>query len=234
MYSIIMNDGFNVIKTAFDKILLILIGWFLSVVFFAWFLANIVRSNNYYFWILTIPLGLILSFFLVNQYKFNLQSSIKNNIFSRIIFIFLLVFVIGYYLEPIVRYPMSTIGIPNKDLHDGISVFIADRGYPPPVNNEKDTEYIIDTRSAHGQEMLGYPNVLHSFSALLIKIGVFSFHATWISSIIGIIINSLTIYLFLKVIYQDDTFSSIIAGLFGISTIRLALAIVASVRMFFG
>lgn len=234
MYSIIMNDGFNVIKTAFDKILLILIGWFLSVVFFAWFLANIVRSNNYYFWILTIPLGLILSFFLVNQYKFNLQLSIKNNIFSRIIFIFLLVFVIGYYLEPIVRYPMSTIGIPNKDLHDGISVFIADRGYPPPINNEIDTAYIIDTRSAHGQEMLGYPNVLHSFSALLIKIGVFSFHATWISSIIGIIINSLTIYLFLKVIYQDDTFSSIIAGLFGISTIRLALAIVASVPMFFG
>jgi len=215
----------------FDKMLSILVGWFFAVLFFVWSLANIFQTNNYFIWIATIPLGLLTSILFTRQYRFNPAQVNKKSKFAHLIFIFLLIFSVIYYFEPIIRYPTATLGIPNKDLHDGISVFIADNGYPPPdtIKFAKDS-YILSSQNGL---YLGYPNVLHSFSALLIKLGAGEFHATWLAIVIAMTTTSVALFLLLKLIYDDDLFSSILAGLFAISSFRFPYAAVTSIPMFF-
>lgn len=214
-----------------DKALLIFVGWFFAVVFFVWSLANIFKTNNYLIWVATVPLGLLASILLTRQYQSNLSQTHKKSSFAYAVFIFLLIFSVIYYLEPMIRYPNATLGIPNKDLHDGISVFIADNGYPPPDTAEfAKNSYILSSQNGL---YLGYPNVLHSFSALLIKFGAGEFYATWFAVIIAMTITSIALFFLLKFIYDDYLFVAIVAGLFPVSTFRLSYAAVASMPMFF-
>ncbi|MCA9372106.1 hypothetical protein KC726_04370 [Candidatus Woesebacteria bacterium] len=136
----------------------------------------------------------------------------------------------SYLVEPIMSGSLATIGIPNKDLHDGIISYIHDFGKPPGEKKDLTNNYIPNSKNGL---YLGYPNEFHSVSALLTSFNVHIFYSGWVAIIIGITISSLSIFLLSKLFFDDLTIAAISGGLFAISSIRIPLGVVTSISMFY-
>jgi hypothetical protein len=123
-------------------------------------------------------------------------------------------------------------------MQDAMAAYISDFGSQPSnavnsLNTKFITNVFFTSHQPYYQNIyFGYPNVLHSFSALLIKIGVFEFHATWIATVVTIFITSCSLFLILRA-FKRLGYSSIVAGLFGISSFRIPYSIIASIVMAF-
>lgn len=134
-------------------------------------------------------------------------------------------------MQPLWANPYATIGIPNKDLHDGIATFISTYGYPPSDKQFfEQSAFIPNSQNGH---YLGYPNGLHVFAAFFNKFGAFAFHATWIAVSVGLLITSLALFLLSKAMVNNPYTSAVIAGLFVFSSFRISYAAPASIPMLF-
>jgi len=207
---------------------------FISITHFylVWFLSNIIKSNSSLLWIMTFPSAILIAFIFKGWVSRPLHSSMsKTEKISIIVFIFFLILVVLYYLEPIIRYPLFPIGIPNKDLHDGITEYIFQNGFPPIVHDifQKGSEYIQTGR----REFIGYPNLFHSYSAFLMKLGVPLFQSTWLSMLGVVILTSISVYIIVEELFNDLISAAILGGLFGFSTFRLPYIFATSSSMFF-
>jgi len=206
--------------------------------YLVWLLVNVLRSNNTFIWVMSIPASLFLAYQSSHFYSHHNGEVTKHTKLLYLIFFLLLGGVALYYLEPLFRYPFSTIGIPFKDMQDAMAVYISDYGNQPSnAINSPTTKFITNVFFTSHQPYyqniyFGYPNVLHSFSALLIKLGVFEFHATWIATLITILTTSCSLFLILKS-FKKTGYSSVVAGLFGLSSFRIPYAIIASIVMAF-
>lgn len=213
-----------------DKILLIFISSFLINSLLLWVVSNFLRSNDLFIWFLTIPISLYSTHLALRKTYFDPVFFNYKALLPYILLFFLLFLSVLYLLEPVIKNPYATIGIPNKDLHDGIASFISVHGHPPLESITQENSFIPNSKNGL---YLGYPNVLHVLSAFLNKLGVFEFHSSWIVILISLVITSFSIFLLSKTISNNPYYSAIISGLFAFSSFRIALGVVASIPMLF-
>lgn len=227
-----MNIKDSYIHNIIDKYIFVAISFFILLLYLLWYAVNITSISYRVIWFVIIPCSAIIAYVFSKEYSFSLINNLsKKDTISYVIFFLFLAATALYYIEPIVRYPNATIGIPNKDLHDGIAVYISRYGKPPvDIVNFSTSKFIV---SSNDGLYLGYPNVLHTFSALLIQLGASPFHSTYISALIGIISTSLALFLLIKSVTKDSLIAAILASLFGLSSFRLPFGIVSSIPMFF-
>ncbi|OGK09972.1 hypothetical protein A2767_01870 [Candidatus Roizmanbacteria bacterium RIFCSPHIGHO2_01_FULL_35_10] len=226
-----MGNRFEFISNSPEKIIFSVIASFFLNLFFIWVTVNVFQINNPILWLFTPILAVVLTYVLTRNYNFSQNKIPANHRFPYIIFFILLILVGFYFLEPVLRFPYSPIGIPNKDLHDGIASYINQYGSPPFKNRDSlESQFIPNSNNGL---FLGYANAMHSFSAQLMKFGIFELHATWIAVVLGIMVASLALFLFARTMFKNPYHATIIAGLFGVSSYRIPYAIATSLPMFF-
>ena len=227
-----MDTSEPILANSIDKLIFIFISGSLTSFFFLWFIANILQTNTIIIWLLSVPLSFISVIFLSRYYSLYHEKISRFTVVCYVLFFFFLALGSLYYVEPVIRYPYAAIGIPNKDLHDGISVFINKYGYPPSDSGylSQNEQFIPNTNKGL---FLGYPNVFHVVAAFFMKLGVSEFHATWFSMLFPLILSSLSIFLILRVLWKDMMLASILGGLFMISSSRIPYGIVTSIPMMF-
>lgn len=215
-----------------EKCIFIFITGSIIGLFFLWFICNVVQTNNYYLWIAAFPVGYIFSSLLSSYYPLYHEKVSVISIVGYILLFCCIAFASLYYLEPIIRYPFSAIGIPNKDLHDGIAAFIAAYGHPPSDVGASNhlSAFIPNTNQGL---FLGYPNMLHVFGAYLIKLGIMEFFANWIAVLFVLILTSLSLYLLIKYLWGDTILAVLVSGLFMLSSFRIPFAASTSIPMLF-
>ncbi|MBI3620297.1 hypothetical protein HY214_04105 [Candidatus Roizmanbacteria bacterium] len=226
------KPAYIIIHNGIDKTILLIVSFVFIFLYSGWFLVNaFALGNNRLIWFVNLILSFLLTAILVKKYKIETKKITKKEAVAFLIFMLLSGAVLLFFLEPVIRFPASTVGIPNKDLHDGIAAFISQYGYAPAEAAHSDkADFILN---ANGGLYLGYPNVLHVLSAFFNKIGVSVFHATWVAASGMILLDSLALYLLLKHFFKDPYYAAILAGLFGVSTMRIPYAMVTSLPMFF-
>lgn len=226
-----MNNKHYFSFNSLDKFLLILISAFLTHGFLLWLISNIFRINDLFVWFAMLPLSIYLSYSILNTFSFQHTALNRQTLLPYLIFFSFLTISALYLLQPIWTNPYATIGIPNKDLHDGIAAFISNYGYPP-VDKAfvEQSAFIPNAQNGH---YLGYPNGLHVFTAFFNKFGAFAFHTTWIALTVGLLITSLSLFLLSKAMLNNDYVSAVIAGLFVFSSFRISYGAIASIPMLF-
>ncbi|OGK14468.1 hypothetical protein A3A93_04365 [Candidatus Roizmanbacteria bacterium RIFCSPLOWO2_01_FULL_38_12] len=213
-----------------DEIIFIIISWFICNSFLLWIISNILHINDLFLWFLTIPVSIFISYFASRGFYFQKTHIDLKSLFPYLLLSLLLVISAIYLFEPILKNPYSTIGIPNKDLHDGIAAFIEVHGYPPSDQLNQENAFIPNSQNGL---YLGYPNGMHVATAFLNKMGIFEFHSSWIVVVIGLLISSLSIFLISKLMQNDIYYSAVISGLFSLSSFRIAYAIPTSISMLY-
>ena len=210
-----------------DKIILVLISAFIISSFIFWFISNILRTNIFFIWILVVPVSIFISILALKSLVFNPVKLSKKSFLAYIMLFFFLVISTLFLLEPIISYPYTAIGIPYKDMHDGLASYIGVYGYPPEDHPTLDNAFIPS--SGDNSEFLGWPNALHTSAGFLNKLGVFEFHSTWIVVILGLLASSLSIFLISKTLTGNFFYSATISGLFAISSFRIPYAAFTSI-----
>ncbi len=215
-----------------DRYIVSVIAGFFVSVFLLWLFVNTLGLLTPLLTIIVWILGMGTAFFAYKTATFSAQKNLSRISLISYGVLFLALFcIVLYYFEPIIHTPYTSLGIPNKDLHDGISSYIAAAQKPPtPIDWQTTASFIPN--SHHGL-YLGYPNVLHTFAASFIQLGVFPFDATWIAAVFGIVVSSLSVFLLLKILFRDEYTAAIVAGFFAFSSFRMPYAMVTSIPMFF-
>ena len=203
----------------------------ISVMFFLWLVTNTIGIH-------TLGGGsfvLVLSLLFVTTVVFlilrsGISISKMKTLPLTIFFIFLIIASFFYIVYPAISHPFASIGIPNKDVHDGIAVYIADYGATPSNLFKTQAAFIMN---AHEGLYLDYPNVIHTVSGLLITLGVSIFSATWIIYALMLSLASCGVLLIFHLMDKNDILSTVLAGLFPIISFRIWYAGVASIPMAF-
>lgn len=203
------------------------------VMFFLWLITNTIGVLTLGGWNFVFILSLLFaSTVIFLTYK---KQGISQNIhFSltwlNLLFITLIAISFFYIVYPAMKYPFTSIGIPNKDVHDGISAYIADYGATPSHIFPEATAFIMNS---HEGLYLDYPNVMHVISGFLISQHITIFSATWITYAILLSLASCGILLIFHLMDKNDVLSTVLAGLFPISSFRIWYAGIASIPMAF-
>lgn len=197
--------------------------------FFIWLIVNTVGVNTVGGWGVALlssvlAAGLFTSFF---TKKGTIIVKKKSPVLSG--FFLILLFISFFYIVyPAVQHPFVSLGIPNKDVHDGISAYIADYGATPSRIFPKESDFIMNS---HDRLYLDYPNVMHSVAGLFIGFGVSIFSATWIVYAIMLSLVSCAVLLLFHIMERDDILATLLAGLFPITSFRIWYTGVASIPM---
>jgi hypothetical protein len=210
-----------------DRILLIIVSSFFITGFLLWLIVNFLHFNDLFIWFLTIPIAIAISYFTSKRFHFHTEEI---NFKPYALLFCLLAIAMIYLLQPILANPYATIGIPNKDMHDGIASYISLHAASPMGKITAENAFIPSSQSGL---YLGYPNGMHVMAGFLDKLGIFEFHATWIAIILALLIASISIFLVSKVMLNNLYCSAVIAGLFAMSSFRISYAVVTSIPMLF-
>lgn len=227
-----MNTSEPILRNTIDKFIFIILSGSLMSFFILWFITNILQTNNPTICLIPVPLSFISAIFLSRYYSLYHEKTTHFTVVCYALLFLLIIVSSLFYLEPIIRYPYSAIGIPNKDLHDGISVFINKYGYPPSDVGSltRNEQFIPNTNKGL---FLGYPNALHVAAGYSMRLGVSAFHATWIVVLSSLILSSLSIFLILRALWDDAMLAALFGGLFLISSARIPYGIATSIPMMF-
>lgn len=227
-----MDTSDHVLQNVIDKILFIILSGCMVSFLLLWIISNILQTNNYIIWLISVPIAFIAVIFLSRYYSLYHGKITRFTIVCYVILFSLIALGGFFYVEPIIRYPYTSIGIPNKDLHDGITVFIDKYGYPPVENKylSNDERFIPNTKEGL---YLGYPNGMHVVGAYFMKLGAGAFHAIWFAVLLALILCALSIFLLLRLIWGDLLLASIGGGLFLITSSRIPYGIATSIPMAF-
>jgi len=213
-----------------DKFLLLFISAFFIFGFLLWLLSNIFGISDLFIWFAMLPLSVYLSYFILNKFSFQHVTLDRQTLLPYGLLLLFLLLSVAFMLQPIWSNPYATIGIPNKDLHDGITAFISTYGHPPPETISEQNAFIPNSQNGY---YLGYPNALHTFAAFFNKFGGFAFHTTWFAVILGLITTSFAVFLLSKAMNNNNHYSAVIAGLFIVSSFRISYAAPTSIPMLF-
>ncbi|MFA5137010.1 MAG: hypothetical protein WC489_06515 [Patescibacteria group bacterium] len=227
-----MHDSDHLLENAIDQVIFLLLSGSAIGLFYLWFISNIVQTNNSFFWHLAFPISCIFALYFRRYYSFyHKKLSIRSVVPYVIFFVFLTISIV-YFLEPVIQYPFSALGIPNKDLHDGITQFIFTNGFPPSeFDYGASAQYIPNSKDGL---FLGYPNAMHVMAAYFMKMGFANvFNATWFTMIFGLILSSLSIFLLIKTVWKDAYIAALFGGFFMLSSFRIPYAAVTSIPMLF-
>lgn len=218
----------------FDRIVPGIIYSFILLLFLLWGIGNILLLPHNLIWFAAVPISIFFGFQMV---QINIHTDNEKmhddqrSPLAIVLLVLCLLFSTYIYLEPILTHPEATIGIPNKDFHDGLTAYIARYGHPPLTDLDALSSRFIP--NSHDGLYFGYPNVLHTLGALFIKLGVHPFHANWFTLTSALIVCSLSIYLFLKKMRYPPEVAAVAGGLFAVSSFRIVYGGIVSIPMQF-
>ena len=207
-------------------------------IFFLWLLNNCLRWPQFALKLGVCAAAYFLGFYLLKDIPAERETERK----SHVLFNALLIFSVVCWLLPVVLNKDTPIGWSLKDLHDALTIYIADEGVAPDIASLPEIDILGNysgkiyvpwiVEEGYGL-WLTYPNGLHSVGAFFLKLGFPRMHGIFAAVIFAILVNSCALYLVLRAIFRDKAVAAIFGGLASLASYKIPeLLFISSPQLF--